>query len=224
MPFDKFLTLMDTLLGENGCPWDREQTHETLRQYLLEECYETIEAINTKDMASLQEELGDVLLQVVFHAKLAEKAGAFTINDVITGVSEKLVSRHSHVFGADKAENAQDVVAVWEANKQKERQHSKAQAMNAVPKALPALIRASKILKRATMGKSDKHQSIKEIKAMLASLEDENGEQFELFGKLLLELVRLSVILELNAELSLTNAAQGFITSFSAENPANSGL
>ena len=221
MNFENFLKLMDKLLGENGCPWDREQTHESLRQYLLEECYETIEAINTKDMTSLREELGDVLLQVVFHAKLAENAGAFTIDDVISEVSHKLVSRHTHVFGADKAVSAEDVVLVWEANKQKERKHSPMQAMNAVPKALPALVRASKVLKRASI--SARHEIIEAIKTSLSQLEDTNEKQFELYGNILLDLVKLSAILEINAELSLTNAVEGFINSISAESPAQAG-
>ena len=224
MTFDNFLALMDTLLGENGCPWDREQTHESLRQYLLEECYETIEAINNKDMASLREELGDVLLQVVFHSKLAEKAGAFTIDDVIVDVSHKLVSRHTHVFGADKAASADDVVQVWEANKQKERQHSAAQAMISVPKALPALVRASKVLKRAAVNKPSCNDTLNEIQASLELLKMAKEGNFEIFGKILLDIVEISNILEINAELSLTNAVEEFINTISAENPAKSGL
>lgn len=116
------LQVMDTLLGENGCPWDREQTHESLKPYMLEECNEAIEAIDSGDMDALCEELGDVLLQVVFHAKLAERAGGFTLDDVVKGITKKLVSRHSHVFGNDKAANIAEVKAIWEANKKKERE------------------------------------------------------------------------------------------------------
>ena len=121
MDFEKLLTIMDTLLGENGCPWDKKQTHESLRPYMLEECNEAIEAINQQDMAALKEELGDVLLQVLFHAKLAQKAGYFTIDDVINALSDKLISRHSHVFGTDTAQSADDAMAIWNANKEKER-------------------------------------------------------------------------------------------------------
>ena len=223
MTFDIFLQLMDKLLGEGGCPWDREQTHESLRQYLLEECYETIEAINTGDMTSLREELGDVLLQVVFHAKLAEKAGTFTIDDVIADVSNKLTSRHTHVFGTDTAAGAADVIQVWEANKQKERKHSPTQAMKAIPKALPALFRASKVMKIAG-NKPAGYDIFDEIQASLVQLKESTDRKFELFGKILLQMVEISTILELNAELSLTNAVEEFITSFSAENPAQSGL
>jgi MazG family protein len=112
--------ILETLLGGEGCPWDRAQTHESLRPNLLEECNEVIEAINKKDMAALCEELGDVLLQVVFHAKLAEGSGGFNINDVIAGLCEKLIRRHPHVFGGKKAVDAEDALRIWEENKRLE--------------------------------------------------------------------------------------------------------
>ena len=220
MIFDKFLNLMDQLLGEGGCPWDREQTHESLRQYLLEECYEAIDAIDNNDMASLREELGDVLLQVVFHAKLAEKAGAFTIDDVIEEVSNKLVSRHTHIFGTDIAVSAEDVVQVWEANKQKERQQSPAQAMESIPKALPALVRASKVLKRSTKEKPTANALFEKIHTSINKLAQAEDDKFEVYGNLLLQLANLSIILEVNAEFSLTNAIEGFINTTIAENSA----
>ena len=119
--FDGLLEIMDKLLGEDGCPWDKEQTHESLCKNLIEECNEAIEAINNKDMTSLVDELGDVLLQVVFHAKLAEQANAFTIDDVIAAISNKLINRHTHVFGGEKAKTAEEALQIWKANKQKER-------------------------------------------------------------------------------------------------------
>ena len=121
MGLEKILDIMDTLLGENGCPWDKDQTHESLRPCLIEECNEVIEAIDSQDMDSLKEELGDVLLQVVFHAKLAERAGAFNINDVIDGLTDKLVRRHTHIFGADRAVSAEDAIRIWSENKTKEK-------------------------------------------------------------------------------------------------------
>jgi len=122
MQLNKLLSTMDTLLGENGCPWDKEQTHESLQKYMLEECNEAIDAINRQDMDELKEELGDVLLQVVFHAKIAEKAGHFTIEDVIAGIVNKLTSRHSHIFGNDIATTPDEVLALWQKNKEKERE------------------------------------------------------------------------------------------------------
>ena len=115
--FNDLLALMDTLLGENGCPWDKEQTHESLRPNMLEEAEEAVCAIDSKDMNSLMEELGDVLLQVLFHAKIAEKNGSFTINDVMKNLSNKLINRHTHVFGNDKALTAVEALKVWNKNK-----------------------------------------------------------------------------------------------------------
>ena len=121
MMLDNLMKLMDKLLSEDGCPWDKSQTHESLKKHLNEECDEAIEAINNGNMTALCEELGDVLLQVVFHAKLAEMAGVFTMDDIIIGVIDKLVSRHTHIFGNDKAITAEDVEKIWAANKKKER-------------------------------------------------------------------------------------------------------
>ena len=108
---------MDYLLGNNGCPWDKAQTHESLRPNMLEEAAEAAEAIDSRDMEALAEELGDVLLQVLFHAKIAEKNGSFTIEDVLQKLSDKLISRHTHVFGSDTALTAEDALMVWEKNK-----------------------------------------------------------------------------------------------------------
>ena len=210
--FDNFLDIMDKLLGPDGCPWDREQTHESLKQHLLEECYETIEAINNQDMASLQEELGDVLLQVVFHAKLAEAARAFTIDDVIEAVSHKLVSRHTHIFGEDTATSADDVVRVWEANKQKERKHSPEEAMNDVPRALPALMRAEKVVKRSGCKLSSVEELVADIQSQLGHVLEPDNEKFAIIGSIMLNLVRISVILGINVEFSLTNTVEKFIT------------
>ena len=116
--FDGLLALMDTLLGEKGCPWDKEQTHESIRPNMLEEAYEAVQVIDSKDMDSLCEELGDVLLQVLFHAKIAEKNGMFTIYDVMKKLSDKLISRHTHVFGDDTALTAEDALQLWKKNKE----------------------------------------------------------------------------------------------------------
>ena len=119
MTFDKLLNIMDILLGENGCPWDKEQTHQSLRSNMLEECQEAIEAIDSGDAASIKEELGDVLLQVVFHAKIAQQAGHFTMDDIINTLVDKLIRRHSHVFGTDTAQSAEDALKIWKSNKEK---------------------------------------------------------------------------------------------------------
>ncbi|MCL2216097.1 MAG: MazG family protein [Defluviitaleaceae bacterium] len=228
MTLEDFLGLMDILLGENGCPWDRAQTHESMRQYLLEESYEVIEAINKKDMASLREELGDLLLQVVFHSKLAEKAGEFTIHDVIKEIAHKLVSRHTHVFGEDSAVSAEEVVAVWEGNKAKERHKTPKEAMEAVPKALPALTRAAKVILRSKQSAPEARELIKEIfiKLQFIELEFDKCEKVMLneeFGKIMLLIVKLAGVLDINAEFSLTNATEEFINTSSPDNSALGG-
>ena len=121
--FDNLIKIVDVLLSENGCPWDREQTHETLITYMREECEEAVSAIQNNDMENLCEELGDVLLQVVFHAKLAEEEGFFNINDVTDSISRKMVSRHKHVFGdkAEKLTTGKEVEISWERIKEEEK-------------------------------------------------------------------------------------------------------
>lgn len=142
------VAVMDRLRSPGGCPWDREQTHRSLATYLLEEAYETLEAIET-DPAHLREELGDLLLQVVFHARIAEEQdeGAYSIDDVAGGIVEKLISRHPHVFGGDEAPDATWVEGRWEEMKRQEK--GRTSALEGIPIALPALSLAAKTMKRA---------------------------------------------------------------------------
>ena len=133
--------IVATLRGPGGCPWDREQTHESIKPYLIEETYEVLEAIDDRDPAKLCEELGDLMLQVVFHAQMAEEAGAFSIGDVLAAIADKLKRRHPHVFGDVIAETAQEVLFNWEQIKQAERRRETGQAslLDGVPRELPAL-------------------------------------------------------------------------------------
>ncbi len=142
----KLVGVMDRLLGEDGCPWDKEQTHESLVRYLIEEAYEVIEAIEEKDMVKLQEELGDLLLQVVFHAALAERAGHFTLNDVVDTISQKMINRHPHVFGDMHLETGEDVMDHWEGFK---KQEGKKLLLDNIPRFMPALLRALKLQEKA---------------------------------------------------------------------------
>jgi len=119
MNLDGLLVIMDTLLGPNGCPWDREQTHESLQKNMHEECQEAIDAINSGNMDSIKEELGDVLLQVIFHAKIAEKNGNFTMEDIMQTLADKLIGRHTHVFGTDTAATADEALELWNINKKR---------------------------------------------------------------------------------------------------------
>ena len=146
--FSKLVRLMATLRAPNGCPWDRKQTHESLKPYLLEETYEVLETIDHQDRVKLAEELGDVLLQVIFHSQIAAEAEHFSIDDVIERLSDKLIRRHPHVFGHgttdDQPTNAEQVVHRWEEIKRAERQTAgrSGSVLDGVPQTLPALLRA----------------------------------------------------------------------------------
>lgn len=151
-PFRRLVAIMEALRAPDGCPWDQEQTHETLKQYLLEETYETLDAIDAGDMPELRDELGDVLLQVVFHAQLAAERSDFTVDDVAASICDKMIRRHPHIFGNVNVETADEVVTNWEAIKRKERAAKAAvkdtvppSPFAGVPKTLPALMRAVKL-------------------------------------------------------------------------------
>ena len=206
--FAELCKIMTTLLGENGCPWDRAQTHQTLRPHLLEEAYEVADAIDNNDKNALREELGDLLLQVIIHSKIAEKDGAFDLKDVIRDVSDKLVRRHTHIFAEDTAQTPADVEDTWEANKIKEKAiSSPLENMQAVPKALPALARAQKVIKRSGKDFSQKHL-VAELQHLLDDPDLVNH------GNVLLLIATLFTKMQINAEFSLTNAVQEFINSF----------
>lgn len=144
------VTIMEVLRSENGCPWDREQTHESIRSNFIEETYEVIEAIDTADTPLLREELGDVLLQVVFHARISEESGDFTFDDVADEVCRKLIVRHPHVFGDVNVENSAEVLVNWDKIKEETKQReSVTDKLTSVSRALPSLMRATKIAKKA---------------------------------------------------------------------------
>lgn len=148
--FYDLLQVMERLRGENGCPWDIEQTHESLKKCLIEECYETIEAIDKEDDNMLIEELGDVLLQVVFHAQIGKDEGYFNINDVINAITSKLIKRHPHIFSDTKVEGSEEVLQNWDEIKKEEQGHkTHTDILKHVPKNLPSLMRAEKVQKKA---------------------------------------------------------------------------
>ncbi len=148
--FDSLRSVMALLRGDEGCPWDREQTHASIRKCLIEETYEVVEAIDTEDAALLREELGDLLFQAVFHARIEEEKGSFTIEDVVHDITAKMIHRHPHVFAAGDAKNSDQVLQKWEEIKSQEKQiESVAQSLRRVPPYLPALLRAQKIQGKA---------------------------------------------------------------------------
>ena len=149
--YEDFLTVMRLLRGPGGCPWDAEQTHQSIRRNFLEETYEVIDALDHDSAPDMCEELGDVLMQVVFHAIMEEERGRFTMADVVDGVTKKMIFRHPHVFGGTMtADNSEQVLTKWEVLKREEKgQASTADAIEAVPHTLPALWRAEKVQKKA---------------------------------------------------------------------------
>lgn len=162
------------LRGENGCPWDRVQTHESIRANLIEETYEVIEALDNADVPLMREELGDLLLQVIFHARLEEEAGHFDLDDVIHELTDKLVRRHPHVFGDEAAADADGALNAWESakNVEKSERRTVKDKMNAVPPALPALMRAQKVIKKAKKGGFDDSVLLADGAISLRSLAD----------------------------------------------------
>ncbi len=149
--FDDLVGVVETLLGPDGCPWDREQTHSSLRRYLLEESYELIEAIDADDAQGMAEELGDLLVHVLFHSEMARLRGEFELGDVVLSAASKMIGRHPHVFeeGVDAA-TAEEVLGRWEDLKRKEKPGEKRLVADAVPKAMPALAYAAEIQNRAS--------------------------------------------------------------------------
>ncbi|MEA4816262.1 MAG: nucleoside triphosphate pyrophosphohydrolase [Lachnospiraceae bacterium] len=220
--FSDFIDIIKRLRGEGGCPWDRVQTHESLRISMIEEAYEAVDAINNKNMGNLCEELGDVLLQVVFHARIAEEAGEFTLDDVINGVCNKMISRHTHIFGTDKAETPSEVLDTWERNKKKEKGYeTQTEVLRNIPKSLPALIRAQKVQKKVAEYNfefKDSEEAIgkffEEINELMAGIRRKNGNISEEFGDLLFSAVNISRFFKINPEFSLTNSIEKFINRF----------
>ena len=205
---ERLLGIMERLRAENGCPWDRAQTHESLKQYFLEEAYEVAEAIDRQDNENLCEELGDTLLQVVFHAQIAKEEGAFDFSDVARGISDKMVRRHPHVFGNAVAETTSQVDANWEAIKRMEKgKQSPAQAVRDIPLAMPALMRAQKVLRKADAPANRAEDDLR--RQVEQALQGPVGE--EEIGALLLSVVLLARKFQVNAELALTNATEQFI-------------
>src|SRR6058998_2885882 len=147
--FDELVALMTRLRGPNGCPWDRKQTLESLKPFIVEEAYEVVDAIDRGDRLALREELGDFLLQAVFVAEIARAEGSFDIYDVITAIHDKLVHRHPHVFGDVEARDAEQVLVNWEKLKNEERKAENKSVLAGVPQSLPALLKASRLTEKA---------------------------------------------------------------------------
>ena len=221
--FTQAVAIMHRLRAPGGCPWDAEQTHESLKRYLLEECYEVIEAIDSGNDELLKEELGDLLLQPLFHAAIAGERGAFTIDDVIETLCTKLIRRHPHVFGDEKIATSEEQVANWEKIKKAEKGEERKSALSGVPPHLPALLKAQKVTEKAArVGFDWEHvdqvfaKVLEELHELEETMEtrDESRMEAEL-GDLLFAIVNLGRFLSLDPEEALRKTITRFSTRFS---------
>lgn len=239
-PFNQLLDIVARLRSPQGCPWDRQQTHESLKAHLLEETHEVLEVLDQHGSQSLKEELGDLLLQILFHAQIEDEHGHFSIHDVITTLTEKLVRRHPHVFRADAEREGtlspDQVLTQWETLKHNERQQSgkPGSILDGVPKTLPALLRAQQIQSRASrvgfdwerpdqvIDKLD--EELEELRAAVQSKTpspiSQHGTTFDVeaveeeMGDVLLTLVNVARFLTINSEEALRKATNRFIDRF----------
>ena len=222
--FQDLLDIIETLRNPGGCPWDREQTHESLKSALLEECYEVIDAIENEDEDALIEELGDVLLQVVFHASIGKEDGYFDIMDVIGGISNKMINRHPHVFGNEEANTSEQVLVNWDEIKKEEKGiKTLTEEMQNIAKSLPATTRAYKVQKKAKKVGFDwddvncamdkVKEELNEIKEVY-NCEDKSIIEGEV-GDLLFACINVARFLEVDGELALDKTIKKFIKRFS---------
>lgn len=223
--FEDLVEIVKVLRSPGGCPWDREQTHKSIRSNFIEETYEAIEAIDTDDLNLLKEELGDVLLQVALHSEMESEKGTFNINDVCDGICKKLIIRHPHVFGNVEADNTETVLKNWDAIKmQTKSQKTQTQAIQSVSRALPSLMRSAKIQQKASKvgfdwenvdGALDKlFEECNELRDAIKNNDAEN--QREELGDVLFSVVNVSRFLGIDSEHALYDACDKFTDRFSS--------
>ncbi len=221
MPFDSLIKIMETLRGPQGCPWDKKQTRETLKPFLVEELYELLEALDEDDPEKVKEELGDLLFQIVFHCHLSGENGEFDMRDVVNNISDKMVRRHPHVFGSADLMTSEDVLVHWEEHKKKEGKERES-VLDGVPRALPALYRAQRLQDKASRVGFDwkriedvfkkLDEELDELRAALdkkdqQAIEDEMGDIFFV-------LVRISNFAGVTPEDALRKTISKFINRF----------
>ncbi|KXG75241.1 Nucleoside triphosphate pyrophosphohydrolase [Fervidicola ferrireducens] len=215
--------IMARLRGENGCPWDKAQTPETLKPFLLEEAYEVMDAIDSGDPKELSEELGDLLLQIVFLSRIGEEKGEFKFDDVVNIICEKMIRRHPHIFGEKRLESAEEVLKHWEEIKKEEKEvKSYAETMDKIPESFPALMRAYKVQEKAARvgfdwenvdGALEKvYEELNELKEVYKG--DDRGKIMEEIGDLFFAMVNVARFLGVNPELALREATNKFIRRF----------
>ncbi|WMJ23665.1 nucleoside triphosphate pyrophosphohydrolase [Paludicola sp. MB14-C6] len=220
---DDLIDIMKILRGENGCPWDKKQNHQSIRKNFIEETYEVIEAIDNNDNDLLKEELGDVLLQVVFHAQMEQELGNFDFDDVANDICKKLIIRHPHIFSDTVVKDADEVLVNWNLIKQEQKgQIAASETLDSVPKQLPALMRSSKVQDRAkkagfdypsiTMAFEDLKSEVNELEQAILNNDKENIA--EEIGDLLFSCVNVSRFYNEDAEELLTKSCDKFINRF----------
>jgi tetrapyrrole methylase family protein/MazG family protein len=221
--FKKLTEIVDTLMGDNGCPWDKVQTRESLKPYLVEETYETLEALDSNNPEEIKEELGDLLYQVLFHAKISEKKNEFNITDVVESISDKMVHRHPHVFKEENLETPEEVVTQWEEIKSKEKgKENRKSVLDGIPPHLPGLLRAQKLQKKAAKHGFDwdkiddvfdkLDEEVAEFKEAVLS-----GKEIEMtaeLGDIIFVLVNIAKFKKIDAEEALRATNNKFIKRF----------
>lgn len=221
--FNDLLEIMDILRGAEGCPWDKEQSHESLKKYLIEECYEVLDAIDEENEDMLIEELGDVLLQVVFHAKIGKEEGYFDINDVIKGICNKMIHRHPHVFGNEVINTSEEVLTTWDKIKKDEKGfNTYTEELKHVGKNLPALMRAEKIQKKASKIGFDFQEVESAMEKVIEELQEvkdvyksnNKAKILEEIGDLFFSVVNVSRFLDIEPESALHCTIEKFIKRF----------
>jgi len=221
--FRKLIEIVDTLMGENGCPWDNVQTRESLKPYLVEETYEVLEALDTNDPDQIKDELGDLLYQILFHSKISSKNNEFDIKDVLDNLKEKMVRRHPHVFKEGQINTPDQVIERWEEIKKEEKTHSNHPSiLDSVPKQLPSLLRAQKLQKKAAKEGFDwdeisdvfdkLDEEISEFKS--AVLEGKGTDIQSELGDILFVLVNIAKFKKIDAEEALRSTNNKFIKRF----------
>lgn len=220
---DDLKRIIEILRSENGCPWDKVQTHESIRTDLIEETYEVCEGIDNNSPEMLREELGDLLLQIVFHAQIERENGTFDFDDVCNDICQKLIYRHPHVFGEIKVSDSDEVLKNWDALKRESKhQDNFTDTLESVPKTFPALLRGEKICKRAAragLPVNDAAEYVGKIRTGLDELERSgysvNSQNQQTLGVLLLDFCNLDRILKIDGEKALTYSTNQFIINFS---------
>ncbi len=221
--FEDLAEIMELLRSPAGCPWDKEQTHDSIKQYMIEEAYEVLETIEACDDAKLIDELGDLLLQIVFHAQIAKERGSFSISEVVANVCRKMISRHIHVFGDALANNPEQALSNWESVKRREKGHNThTQSLKDIPPHMPSLMRSVKVQKKASLLGFDwdrvedamlkVDEELEELK--LACKNGEQGKLSEEIGDLLFAVVNVARFLKIEPEFALKGTIEKFIRRF----------